>query len=187
MEIIGNNIYLKKFDSSHLNSDDYIFWLRDYEVMKYIGREEYLTSISFDEVEKYIYSLWEDKYNEFYAVHLKDTNKFIGTTKINFINDSGLKTKTADIGIMIGDRNYWGKGLAKDILFTISSYCFSNLGLRKLTSGAFKDNVAVVKAFEKIGYKKEACLREKVLIQDQYYDQILLGCFRNELVSLTNI
>jgi ribosomal-protein-alanine N-acetyltransferase len=183
MNIEGKSVYLQKFNVQHLNSSNYLSWLRDFNVMKYIGREEYLSSISFDAVEEYVNLLWKDKYVLFFAVHLKETNEFIGTSKINFINEIGLKTKTADIGIMIGDRNYWGKGLAKDILFTISNYCFDELKLRKLTSGAFKDNYAVIKAFESIGFKLEACLREKLFIQDKYYDQILMGCFKNEIFN----
>ncbi len=181
MSIVGNNIYLEKFNVTHLHDPDYLSWLRDFEVMKYIGREEYLTPISFVEVKEYVQNLWNDKYNLFFAVHEKDINRFIGTAKINYINETGVKTKTADIGIMIGDRGSWGKGLAKDILYTVSKYCFDELKLRKLTAGALAPNIPVIKAFESIGYKREAFLREKIYFENKYFDQLLFGCFKNEL------
>jgi ribosomal-protein-alanine N-acetyltransferase len=181
MKIIGNKIYLENFNESHLHNPSYLVWLRDIDVMKYVGREEYLKPISFEEVKEYVKNVLKDKYSIFFAVHDKESGEFIGTTKVNFINEMGIKTQTADIGIMIGNKAFWGKGLAKDILYTISEYCFNDLNLRKLTAGAFKQNVAVIKAFTKIGYLEEACIREKILINNEYFDQVLLGCFRNEL------
>lgn len=183
-KIEGKAIYLRKFEPIHLNDPNYFNWLKDVDVMKYIGREEYLNDISFEEVEDYVNKIWEDRYSVFFAVHDKKTNNFIGTTKINYVNELGFSTKTADIGIMIGDKSFWGKGIAKDVLYTISCYCFEILNLRKLTAGALDANIAVIKAFDRIGYKREALMREKIIIQNKYYDQILFGCFNNELKTI---
>lgn len=184
MLIQGEQIHIVPFGKEHLNDPRYFVWLNDIDVVRYLGRDEYLEPIPFAEVQQYVEEVWASKYCAFFAVFHNNGNHFIGTTKINFLNDRGLKNQVADIGIMIGERDYWGKGLATDILRAISQYAFNELGVRKLTAGAMSPNVAVLRAFERIGYVEEARLRQHLSIEgEEYCDHVLLGCFREELRS----
>ena len=184
MLIRGERIHIVPFGNDHLNNSRYFAWLNDIDVVRYLGRDEYLEHIPFAEVQQYVEEVRASKYCSFFAVYHTEENFFIGTAKINFLNDRGLKNKIADIGIMIGERDYWGKGLATDILRAISQYAFVEMGVRKLTAGAASPNVAVLKAFERIGYVEEARLRRHLSIEGEgYCDHILLGCFREELQS----
>jgi len=161
----------------------YYAWLTDYEVMRYIGRDEYLKPIQFEKVREYVEDLWRSKYCSFFAMHHSGDDVFIGTAKINYLNEAGLSVRMADIGIMIGNREYWGKGMATDALYAICDYAFNVLGARKLTAGAVSANKGVIKAFHKIGFLEEGRLRKKLLISCEYMDHVLLGCFREELRS----
>lgn len=181
--IKGKQIYLAPFAKDHLNDPNYLSWLRDYEVMKYIGREEYLAPISFDEVRTYVESLWQNKFCSFFAMCSSQNNAFIGTMKLNYFNETGLITRTADVGIMIGDRKFWGKGIATDGLYTLSEYAFNVLNIRKLTAGALAPNIGVIKAFRKIGFLEEGRLRKKVFFSNEYFDHVFLGCFKEELIK----
>ncbi len=186
MKIEGKKCYLTTFSDSHLESPEYFSWLSDYEVMRYIGRSEYFKPFRMDIVRSYVESLWANPYCAFFAVHAKDDDAFIGTFKINFSDAEGLMTRSADVGIMIGDRSRWGKGFAIDILLCGCKHAFEKLNARKLTAGANASNPAVIKAFEKIGFKREACLRQKLLAENQYHDHILLGCFKDEFDQAIN-
>jgi len=179
LRIDSDNLYLVPFEERHLNDSAYFEWVTDYDVMRYIGRNEYLKPIRFDVVRRYVEGLWDSKYCSFFAMHLKD-DTFIGTMKMNYLDDAGLITQCADIGIMIGHRGCWGKGLATEALAAICNYAFSRLGMRKLTAGANGSNAGVIKAFKKIGFVQEGCLRNKLLVEGDYHDHILLGCFRDE-------
>jgi RimJ/RimL family protein N-acetyltransferase len=184
MLIQGERIHVVPFESEHLNDPKYFAWLNDIDVVRYLGRDEYLEPIPFAEVQEYVGEVWASKYCSFLAVYHSDGNHFIGTAKINYLNDRGLKNKVADIGIMIGEREYWGKGLATDVLRSISHYAFDSMGVRKLTAGAMSPNVAVLRAFERIGYIEEARLRRHLSVGDlEYCDHVLLGCFKEELLS----
>jgi ribosomal-protein-alanine N-acetyltransferase len=180
MQIQNAIVYLVPFAEKHLNDEKYLLWLRDQEVIKYIGREEYFGEIFFDEIKKYVTSVWENKYVSFWAVYLSEYNKFIGTVKINYFNEAGLKSKTADIGIMIGERSIWGKGIAGFTLSLVCEYGFNQLSARKLTAGALANNIAVIKAFKKIGFVEEGRIRSRLLIGGEYHDHVLMGCFPNE-------
>lgn len=177
----GQHIHVVRFERRHLDDPAYYGWLRDMNVVRYIGRDELLAGIPFSEVEDYAEQLWANEHCWFLAVYHSKTETFIGTAKINFFTERGRRNGVADIGIMLGERSFWGQGLASDVLRTVSRYAFEELGARKLSAGAMSPNVAVVRAFLRIGYVEEGRLREQLKDGDTYCDHVLLGCFRNEL------
>ncbi len=182
MLIKGKHIYLEPFTSKHLYNPAYYSWLRDIDVVRYIGRDELLQGISFEVAETYVKQLWCNEYCHFMAVHHAATGQFIGTAKINFISDQGRKHGVADMGIMLGERSFWGQGLSKDILQAISIFAFDQLNARKLSAGGYSLNEAVVKAFLRIGYKIDGSLRQQLAVGDGYCDHVLMSCFEHELV-----
>ena len=182
MKIRGKLTYMVPFEEYHLYDQRYFEWIRDQDVVRYIGREELLTGITFTEAEAYVKQLWANDYCFFFAVHHKKNGNFIGTAKVNFMNERGSRYKIADIGIMLGDRTYWGFGLSTDVLRAISAYSFDILSARKLTAGAYSVNSAVIKAFRRIGYIEDGRLRKHLPINDNFCDQVLLSCFESELI-----
>lgn len=181
--IDSKKVFLIPFNETHLNNPLYLNWLSDYEVMKFIGRDEYLRPIRFEKIKEYVESVWSNPFCSFFAIHLIENNDFVGTAKLNFLNFEGLQSRTADVGIMIGEKRYWGIGLATDAIQSISDYAFNRLSARKLTSGMNSSNIGVIKAFEKVGYTIEGRLRKKLLVENRYHDHILMGCFYNELIK----
>jgi [ribosomal protein S5]-alanine N-acetyltransferase len=182
MLINGQNTYMELFERQHLDDPVYYAWLCDLDVVRYIGRDELLTGVSFSEVEGYVKHLWSNENCWFFAVHHAQSGSFIGTAKVNFFSERGRRIGVADIGIMLGDRAFWGRGLATDVLRAVSKFAFDELGARKLSAGAMSPNVAVLKAFFRVGYVEEGRLRQHLPLQDDYCEHVLLGCFKNELL-----
>lgn len=178
----GRQVYLVPFAEKHVEDPDYFKWLTDVDVYQFIGRDEYFQQLELDELRRYSAEMWANPFVSFFAVYATETDRFIGTAKVNFMNDSLRQSGVADLGIMIGERGYWGKGLSIDILRTISIHAFDDLGARKLTAGAFSLNVPVIKAFLRLGFKQDACLRKQLAVADGYCDHILLSCFDHELL-----
>lgn len=179
LRIEGEQTYLVEFSEEHLADPRYYAWLTDFEVVKYIGRPEYLTTIPPEETRRYVESMWASPYVTFLAIHTKE-GRFIGTAKINFLDANGLETKTADIGIMIGERTEWGKGYAGDAVEAVCRHCFTTLGLRKLVAGCYATNAAVVRLFTKLGFVEEGRIRKKLWSEGAWCDHILMGCFPEE-------
>lgn len=175
-------IYFVPFDETHLHNPSYLEWLSDYEVMKFIGRDEYFRPIRFERIQEYVENVWANSFCSFFAIHLIDNNQFIGTLKLNYFNAEGVQARTADIGIMIGDKKYWGKGIATEAIYYISHFSFNRLSIRKLTSGMNAANIGMIKAFERVGFQVEGRIRKKLLLEGEYYDHLLMGCFNNELI-----
>jgi RimJ/RimL family protein N-acetyltransferase len=176
--IQGSMIRLEEFSDKHLHDPKYYTWLQDKEVAEMIGRPEYLTSFPFCIVEDYVIHLRSSNNTYFFALYFKENNKFIGTVKLGSID---WQLKTADVGMMIGDKKYWSRGLLKDAMFTLSIYAFKKLGMRKVIVGCLSTNITVCECCERLGFKKEAVLRKKSLFRGEFVDHILYGVFKDEL------
>ena len=177
----GQRVYVTPFAEQHLVDADYHGWLSDPQVVRYLGRPEYLAAVPFEEIRHYVERVWADDRCSFFAIHGVDDGRFIGTTKIAFKDKAGPAHDVADVGVMIGDRASWGKGMATDALRVTCQHAFDVLGARKLTAGAMSPNVAVIKAFLRIGFVEEGRLRAQFAFADGLADHVLLGCLPPEL------
>jgi RimJ/RimL family protein N-acetyltransferase len=182
MMIQGKLTHMVPFTERHLYDPAYYAWLKDAEVVRYIGRDELLAGIPFSEAEGYVKQLLTNENCTFLAAHDNESGRFVGTAKINLLTTPGLKHDIADLGIMLGDRAVWGKGLSTDILRAISVFSFDTLKARKLSAGAYALNVAVIKAFLRIGFRIDGSLRRQFPVDDGYCNHVLLSCFEDELI-----
>ena len=176
--IEGRLIFAVPFSKEHINSPDYLGWLRDYDVIKTLDRPEYWDPVPFAEVEEYCYNVLASENDLFFALYHRADEVFVGTLRAGHIN---WRTMSADIGIMIGRRQYWGKGLGLDAVEAMSRWLFEELGMRRLTGGSMANNAAMVRIFEQLGFQHEARFRRSdVLREGGYCDHVYLGCFRGE-------
>ena len=181
-DIMGSAVSIKSFTYEKIYSEEYLSWLRDPEVLLTLNLTSYLEKpIDVGEVEQYCRALIESETNIFCAIHERHTDLFIGTCKIGGINEfSGI----ADIGIMIGEKRFWGRGIGSETFSLLSNYAFNELGLRKLTGGAMSSNKPMLNIFAKLGFVEEGILRKQDRVGSAFVDHILLGCFRDEFKPL---
>lgn len=173
----GKRIVLRLFTEKHLNSKEYISWLRDYDVVKFINRKEYLMPIDFEQVKSYVEGIFKSNTNYLFAIELKEGNKFIGTFKFGRLD---WVTRTVDLGILIGDKDYWGKGIAKEVYELAIDFCFTKLGLRKVVAGCTEPNIGMRKVLKKLGFIQEGCLREQDFIEGKYVHHYVFGLLKEE-------
>ncbi|MCG8670375.1 MAG: GNAT family N-acetyltransferase [Pseudomonadales bacterium] len=166
------------FADEHLRNPNYLDWLRDYDVIRTLNLPSYWEPVTEDEVKRYCRNVMASDTDKFFALHAGDSGRFIGTVRLGHIDWTG---GIGDIGIMIGERQYWGRGIAQDAVSAVAKLAFSRLRLRKLTAGAMSINPAMIHVFEKLGFQREACLRQHDRLREGgYCDHIHLGCFRDE-------
>jgi len=104
-------------------------------------------------------------------------DKHIGIMGIHGIE---WKDRVASTGAIIGDKEYWGKGFGTDAKMQIMNYAFNTLNLRKLWSKVRAFNERSFKYCIKCGYVVEGTLRKQSFCDGEYFDEIVLGVFREE-------
>lgn len=154
-------------------SQDYCSWMNDPEVTKYL--EIRLQKWTIKELENYVREIKKRPDILFWTILLKDKNQHIGNIKLGHINGiNGF----ADIGIIIGEKAFWGKGFATEAIKLVVDYAFNKLNLQKLIAGANKSNISSVKIFQKAGFSELRTRKNPPFNDDKYKDSVLLGIVR---------
>ena len=81
------------------------------------------------------------------GIHTKD-GKYIGNCMYYDLN---TVDKEAEIGIVIGDRDYWGRGYGHDALLIMIDHLFTNKTVQRLYLHTLDWNARARRAFEKCG------------------------------------
>lgn len=178
LKIEGVISYIVPFTQKHLMDSKYIGWLHDYDVIKTLYLLSYIEKpVTKNELRDYFKRVTESNNDMFFALYAKNDDEFIGTIKIAKIDWRHLM---ADVGIMIGDKEYWGMGIATDSIRSVCKYLFNELNMRKLTAGLMEVNPAMKKVFEKLGFIIEGEFRKTDYYKGKYFDHIYMGCFKEE-------
>jgi len=148
----------------------YLGWMNDQEVTH--GLESRFHRHTAESLRDFVRAVNQSGDHVFWAIVLRVDGRHIGNLKLGPIDRNH---GTAEMGLMIGEKNCWGKGLGSEAIAVATEYAFSRLDLRKLTAGSYADNPGSVKAFLKAGWIQEAILREQFLREGRPVDGIRLA------------
>ncbi len=87
---------------------------------------------------------------------------------------------TAEIGITIGDKAYWGKGYGSDAVSVLLDYAFRLRNLHKVYLTVNGNNPRAMRAYQKCGFVEEARWRNHVWSNGEYIDLVGMGILREE-------
>lgn len=103
--------------------------------------------------------------------------RHVGNIKL----DIAREHSRGDLGLLIGEKTVWGRGIARRAIALISDYAFSVLGLAKISAGVYATNIGSQKAFESVGYRAEAVRRSHYIDNGVRVDAVLLARFNPSL------
>jgi [ribosomal protein S5]-alanine N-acetyltransferase len=155
--------------AEHVN-ETYVSWLNDPEVTKYTETTGLNTLQS---VRAYVETALSARNAVMWRI-LCDADHHVGNIRLS--NLSTLHQR-AEVALMIGDRNFWGQGLATSAIRLITDYGFDHLHLRKLSAGVVEPNRASSRAFEKAGYELEATLRDHTIVGEDILSNLIFAKF----------
>lgn len=103
----------------------------------------------------------------------------------NFIGICGLHGlrdiyHSAELRILIFDKDSIGKGLGTCAVKSLVGYGFERLNLHRIWLGVNADNVGAVKCYSKCGFQEEGRLREDIYYHGKYADVIRMGILKRE-------
>lgn len=82
--------------------------------------------------------------------------------------------------ITIGERDAWGHGLGTEATQLMLAHAFERLGLHRVGLTVFSYNMRAIRAYEKAGFRVEGRLREAILRDGRYWDEIQMGVLAEE-------
>lgn len=103
-----------------------------------------------------------------FALYLLKTKEFIGFAHIAMINH---KHKNCKIGIVIGEKQYWGKGLGTECLRRLVRYCFEELDMNRVSSETYSNNPRSCAMLKSAGFALEGVLRQNINKENVFVDE----------------
>jgi len=77
--------------------------------------------------------------------------------------DINLECHEAEIGIMIGDRNFWDKGYGPDAITALLSHIFITTSLNRIYLHTLEWNLRARRSFAKVGFHEVKAVRRSAL------------------------
>jgi RimJ/RimL family protein N-acetyltransferase len=104
----------------------------------------------------------------------------IGTTALHGVNHA---QRTAEFGIMIGEKGAWGKGCGTETARLMLDYGFHGLGLHNIFLRVHGDNERAIRAYTRAGFRPIGRRREAVRRGSRTVDEVLMDCLSTEFQS----
>ena len=150
-----------------------IRWFNDPEVNKTLLIEE---TLELDKSIEWFERTRSDASRRDFVIETVD-GKPIGIISLVHISDIH---KTAEIYIVIGEKDYWGKGVMHEAESLFIDWAFSSLKLEKIRADAVVNNIASIITMKKLGFKIEGTLRKERFLRGRHIDVIRLGLLKEE-------
>jgi RimJ/RimL family protein N-acetyltransferase len=90
----------------------------------------------------------------------------------------------AELGIMIGEKEYWSQGHGTDAMLTALRFAFYQMNLHKVSLGVFEFNARAQAVYRKCGFVEEGRRREEYYQDGRYWDVVWMSVLRREFEAL---
>ncbi|MCH5200913.1 MAG: GNAT family N-acetyltransferase [Oscillospiraceae bacterium] len=169
----GDKVYLSPMSIE--DAETYCRWLNDPLVAGNIAAAAKAYSLSAER--EYIEKIQKENAH-IYAIVLKETDAIIGNIGIEDIDNT---SRTATLGLFIGDEESRGKGYGSEALRLACRYAFDRLNMHSLHLWVFSFNERAMNMYKKVGFKEAGRMRESYYLDGKYHDSVLMDILRDEL------
>ncbi|MBP9822130.1 MAG: GNAT family N-acetyltransferase [Candidatus Pacebacteria bacterium] len=155
--MFSKNITTERINLRPYETGDVSFWQKwdtDPEVQRFMP-EPINEPVSDEKQFDYLRECEEEQGGVYWTIVWRENSKPIGhiaITEINYHHGIG------EIGIVVGEKEYWGKGVASEAIKGVIEFALS-IGLKRLSAEFEEGNVALEKSLTKNGFRKEAVLK----------------------------
>jgi len=156
-------------------------WENDFELIMY-SRSNPLNLVNMAQLEKQYEEWVKDKKQLNFIVELIDSKEAIGIARIR--REEWGNEKPADIGIYIGKKELWGKGLGKQITVALLEMSFNQLNMERCEAWSVEYNRRAHKALKACGFKKGGIVRQAAFVNGRKWDGFHFDILRDEYQNI---
>lgn len=157
-------------------SKKYVNWMNDPDVIKFLSSGG---DYSLEKLKIFLTEV-EKKDILFWAITTKNESNHIGNIKIDPVE---IKHGICEYGIMMGDKNEWGKGYAKEASKLVIDFCFKKLNLRKMNLGVIESNKRAVKLYKKLDFIIEGKFINHVSYNGKFVNTLRMALFNQNYIE----
>jgi RimJ/RimL family protein N-acetyltransferase len=170
--LVGRKIYLRPLELH--DAEAMTPWMNDHEVTRTLQSMRPTT----EESERgFIERASRSETDVATAIIVRAGDRFIGTAGLMKIN---WRERHAGFGISIGDKACWGRGYGTEATRLLTAHAFDELNLNRVWLHVYEFNPAGIRAYEKVGYKREGVMRQATYVEGRYHDVYLMAILRED-------
>jgi len=178
--ILGQHVRLRPIERDDLPR--YVKWFSDPDLRGFLSKH---LPIGLAQEEKWFeqHLAIQDRNTQSWAIDAQPVDMAVGPWM--HIGGCGLheinwRGRWAELGIVIGARDYWGRGYGTDAVQTLCVWAFDTLNLNRVYLRVFADNARAIRCYEKVGFQHEGRLRQHDFAGGAYRDMLIMGLLRSD-------
>lgn len=171
--LIGTKVYLRPLERE--DAPLFVPWVNDTEVTRTL--EALYRPINLQTEVDFIERMYKSEHDIVFGIAVRETDALIGATGLHQMD---FKNRRTSFGIFIGDKQEWGKGYGTEATTLITGYAFETLNMNRVWLHVYAYNERGVRAYERVGFKREGVLRQDRYHEGRYWDTIVMGILREE-------
>lgn len=171
----GKQIFLRPL----LDSDaygKYPYWLNDPVVCA--GNRHAIWPYSSSQALEYIRESQNKRDELILAIVTKADNMHIGNCSLRNINQS---VHMAEVAILLGEKEYWGKGIGREAVALLIRHAFNTLNLNRVYFSTPASNIGMCKIGDALGMSREGLRRKAFYKNGKYEDIVEYGLLRDDV------
>ena len=162
--IDGRTVFLRSLKVSDALAE-YAGWLNDPVVNQYLETR----SVTLQNLREYIRSKNESDTAILLGIFCRESGKHIGNVKLEPIDRD---KKVATMGLLIGDKMYWGRGIGTEVVNLATSYAFETLRIGEVNLGVISENKSAMRVYGKCNFIIDHIEKKAVDHDGVRYDQV---------------
>jgi len=168
-------LYLREFEESDWEAVHQ--YGSDPEVVKFLAWGPNTKEDSRNFIRRAIgYEQQEPRKDYVLAVVLKAKGTLIGGCGIHL---SKPNSREGGISYCL-NRHFWGRGYATEAARALLAFGFQEMGLHRIFATCDVENLASARVLEKVGMKREGCLREHIWTKGRWRDSFLYAILEHQ-------
>lgn len=175
-KVIGKKCYLSPVRME--DAGTYTRWFNDLEVQKNLIIP--VPIITLESEKEWITNIGKREDTVVFAIVEKKGNTLIGNAGLHQIN---LRNRSAEFGIVIGEKKFWGKGFGTEATMLVLDYGFNVLNLHSIYLNAYAYNERGLGCYRKCGFKEVGRRREAKCIAGKFWDEVCMDILDREFKS----
>lgn len=112
-----------------------------------------------------------------FGIVVRGGDRLIGTIGLRAID---AVSRSAMLGISIGDRAFHNKGYGTDAVRLLLRYGFEELNLNRVALAVYANNPRAIRCYQKVGFVQEGCLRQALYRNGGFHDEYRFAILRDE-------
>jgi RimJ/RimL family protein N-acetyltransferase len=171
--LVGAKCYLSPV--SQEDAEGWTKWDNDLDVAVPLGSEA-CTPVSIEKSREWI-DLAIKKQDPIFSIIDLETDRLIGRVLLFGVSQID---RQANIGIVIGEKDYWDRGYGAEALSLMLDHAFNALNLNSVMLGTFDYNERAIACYRKLGFKLIGRRRQARILGERKYDLVLMDLLAEE-------